>query len=103
MCELLIFRGIDPSIDMANYDWSPFKHPDFVLPVLSELSDWRNKLGSIKKKLYNQTLSVVFVADFPGNVLQGTFSQVAAGRLAQLLNTSLSVRRSGVRFPGLSN
>ncbi|XP_067935757.1 vitamin K-dependent gamma-carboxylase-like isoform X1 [Watersipora subatra] len=70
-------RFIDPSIDLVRAPWSPFQPASFVLPLLNDLNDWRDKL----KDLHNQALEkdadwfihnpgVTFVADFPGMVLE---------------------------------
>jgi len=63
-------RVFDPSVDIASYDWSPFKRAEFVLPVMLELSGWREKLKEMKddhKQLHHKT---VFIADFPGLFLE---------------------------------
>ena len=62
-----VSRVFDPRVDLSAYDWSPLEKPTFVLPILSELTDWRGKLHSLKKEYRDQTLDVTFVADFPGD------------------------------------
>nr|ABJ09596.1 gamma-glutamyl carboxylase [Ciona intestinalis] len=82
-------RMYNPNVDLANYKWSPFTHPNFTLPVLSELSNWRQKLKELKKLHRNETQNIVFVADFPGMHLEN-FVQEDFG------NTTISVLRGKV-------
>ena len=66
----------DPRVDLIAADWSPFSSPSWVMPLLSDLSDWRGRLDEIKKEkaetadgLEELMPNIVFAADFPG--LQG--------------------------------
>nr|XP_039273169.1 vitamin K-dependent gamma-carboxylase-like [Styela clava] len=70
-------RIFDHNVDLASYDWSPFKQPTFVMPLLSELSNRREKLREIKRSLRNVTsdYDVVFVADFSGMYLENFVHQ----------------------------
>ena len=63
----------DPRADLIAADWSPFSAPSWVMPVLSDLSDWRGRLDEISKEKYEQAdgnedlmPNIVFAADFPG-------------------------------------
>uniref|UniRef100_H2YP31 Vitamin K-dependent gamma-carboxylase lumenal domain-containing protein n=1 Tax=Ciona savignyi TaxID=51511 RepID=H2YP31_CIOSA len=82
-------RMYDPNTDLANYDWSPYQTPNFTLPVLSELSNWREKLKELKKLYRNASHSIVFVADFPGMHLENYVHE-------DLGNTTISVLRGQV-------
>jgi vitamin K-dependent gamma-carboxylase len=61
-------RVYDPRIDIVKAEWSPFKKPDWVLPLLTQLTDWRQKLKQVEESIYeeNNYTSVIFIADFPG-------------------------------------
>nr|CAB3248933.1 vitamin K-dependent gamma-carboxylase [Phallusia mammillata] len=85
-------RVFDPSVELAGYDWSPFKKPKFVLPVLSELSDWRTKLRSLKQEYRNQTIDVVFVADFPGMSLNNFVQEDFGNASLEVLQGEVSVK-----------
>ncbi|XP_076799708.1 vitamin K-dependent gamma-carboxylase-like [Clavelina lepadiformis] len=84
-------RVVDPRVDVASYDWSPFKTATFVLPVLTELSNWREKLKSIRSEHKNQTLSVVFVADFPGMELENFVHEDFKNTTVEVLKGRISV------------
>ena len=59
---------IDPRVDLVTAKWSAFDKVMWLMPLLSELSDWRGRLDKIQDELYSSTndTDVVFVADFPG-------------------------------------
>ena len=63
-------RMVDPRIDLAHYKWSVFEKPQFILPIISELSGWRSKLEELKQKHKEDTLEATFIADFPGLLLE---------------------------------
>ena len=58
----------DPRVDVIAAEWHPFKETSWVLPLLTDLSDWRTKLDEIEKGIYKDSndTDVVFIADFPG-------------------------------------
>ena len=63
----------DPRVDLITADWSPFSSPSWVMPLLSDLSDWRGRLDAIYKEKEaaadgQEELmpNIVFAADFPG-------------------------------------
>ena len=61
-------RMFDPRVDMVKAPWSPFKHTEWVLPLMIDFSPWRTKLDEIEMEASktNKYSEVVFVADFPG-------------------------------------
>ncbi|XP_074647934.1 vitamin K-dependent gamma-carboxylase-like isoform X2 [Tubulanus polymorphus] len=65
-------RMFDPRVDILTAEWSPFRATPWVLPLLYDLSDWRNQIDGITRDLANNTqyTDVVFVADFPGLMLE---------------------------------
>ena len=64
-------RMFDPTVDLVTAKWSAFDKVTWLMPLLSELSDWRRRLDVIHNSLYTSTndTDVVFVADFPGSHL----------------------------------
>lgn len=61
-------RMYDPNYDLLKANWSPFKPVEWLLPVLSELNDFRELIKDITQEVYswsNQS-EVLFIADFPG-------------------------------------
>lgn len=62
-------RVFDPTVDLLAAEWSPFKKPPWVLPMLTQFTDWRSILKEYEENILNsnQSLYVVFMADFPGN------------------------------------
>lgn len=63
-------RQIDPRIDLLSSEvkWSPFTDTPWLLPLLTNLSDWRTRMLEIENDLSSkdQNVLVTFVADFPG-------------------------------------
>lgn len=62
-------RVFDPRVDLLTVDWSPFRKPSFVMPLIDEFTNWRTKLRQIEDEMMKRedNSSVVFMADFPGN------------------------------------
>ena len=58
----------DPRVDLVSAPWSPFSPTTWLMPLLTELSDWRTKLKEIEDQLADE-LDITFVADFPGEEL----------------------------------
>lgn len=52
-------------------EWSPWRRTPWLLPLLLELSPWRERLQELESSLDAHT-DVVFIADFPG---EGTGSR----------------------------
>lgn len=61
-------RVYDPRVDLVRAEWTPFKKPDWVLPILSHLTEWRPRIKSFEQQITeeNERNSVIFLADFPG-------------------------------------
>ena len=78
-------RMVDPTVDIVKAPWSPWKHTPWMLPLLTELSPWREKLTQIKKELKEKSnfSDITFVSDFPGLFLENF--------VVDDLNTSLTL------------
>ncbi|ELT96478.1 hypothetical protein CAPTEDRAFT_169440 [Capitella teleta] len=65
-------RMFDPTVDILTADWHPFKATPWLKPLLTDLSDWRERLDEIEKKIYDKSniTDVTFIADFPGLTLE---------------------------------
>lgn len=65
-------RQIDPRIDLLSPDtkWSVFEETTWLLPLLTNLSDWRTRMMQIENDLASkdQNVLITFVADFPGKI-----------------------------------
>ncbi|XP_015786996.1 vitamin K-dependent gamma-carboxylase isoform X2 [Tetranychus urticae] len=60
-------RIFDPRVDLLAADWSPFKKPSWVLPMLTQFTSWRSTLKEYEEEILNSNETyVVFMADFPG-------------------------------------
>ncbi|XP_071828913.1 vitamin K-dependent gamma-carboxylase-like isoform X1 [Apostichopus japonicus] len=59
----------NPDTEMITAEWSPFKPTPWLMPLLTDLSDWRTKLAEIEEQL-DSHIDVTFVADFPGLFLE---------------------------------
>ncbi|XP_054254557.1 vitamin K-dependent gamma-carboxylase [Indicator indicator] len=81
-------RLVDPRVDLVRAPWSPWRPTPWVLPLLLELSPWRQRLQEMEKQLDGHT-DAVFIADFPGLHLENFVSE-------DLGNTSLKVLRGEV-------
>ncbi|CAG2115458.1 unnamed protein product [Medioppia subpectinata] len=86
-------RVYDPRVDLVRAEWSPFKRPDWVLPILSHLTDWRHRLKQYEHNLYKQNdyNSVIFIADFPGLTLNNYIG-------SEFGNTSLTVLKGWLKI-----
>ncbi|XP_074708126.1 vitamin K-dependent gamma-carboxylase isoform X2 [Strix uralensis] len=81
-------RLVDPRVDLVRAPWSPWSPTPWVLPLLLELSPWRQRLQELESQLDGHT-DAVFIADFPGLHLENFVSE-------DLGNTSLRVLRGEV-------
>ncbi|XP_065507672.1 vitamin K-dependent gamma-carboxylase isoform X2 [Caloenas nicobarica] len=81
-------RLVDPRVDVVRAPWSPWVPTPWVLPLLLELSPWRERLQELESQLDGHT-DAVFIADFPGLHLENFVSE-------DLGNTSLRVLRGEV-------
>jgi vitamin K-dependent gamma-carboxylase len=61
-------RLIDPRVNLLEAEWSPFRPTPWLMPLLTELSAWRQKLNQLERTVFDWSDSsrVAFVADFPG-------------------------------------
>ena len=61
-------RLIDPRVNLLEAEWSPFRPTQWLMPLLTELSAWRQKLNQLERTVFNWSdeSRVAFVADFPG-------------------------------------
>ncbi|XP_064603539.1 vitamin K-dependent gamma-carboxylase-like [Liolophura sinensis] len=84
-------RMFDPRVNILEADWSVFSDTPWILPLLVDLSSWREELKNISKTFRNETeaTDVVFVADFPGLHLENY--------IQEHLNTTLKVLRGEIR------
>ncbi|GIY81005.1 vitamin K-dependent gamma-carboxylase [Caerostris darwini] len=84
-------RMYDPSVDILAAHWSPFEEVTWVLPLQTDLTEWRQSLVDMEEKMYNQSedVDVVFVTDFPGFHLVNYVSESHE-------NTTLRVMRGSV-------
>ncbi|NXW25861.1 VKGC carboxylase, partial [Circaetus pectoralis] len=81
-------RLVDPRVDLVRAPWSPWSPTPWLLPLLLELSPWRERLQELESQLDGHT-DAVFIADFPGLHLENFVSE-------DLGNTSLRVLRGEV-------
>ena len=67
-------RLVDPRVDLLEAEWSPFRPTTWLMPLLTELTPWRQKLAQLERTVFNWSDSarVAFVADFPGNSIEKT-------------------------------
>lgn len=61
-------RVFDPRVDILHAPWSPWRDTDWVLPLLTELTDQRPHLMTISEHVFGWSnySDVLFIADFPG-------------------------------------
>lgn len=88
-------RIYNPEIDVANYRWSPFLKPAFVLPLMTDLSNWRGELQNIKDKW--KKYRVVFVADFPGLHLDNYVSEDIGNAAIHVLRGQIVIHNEQVK------
>ncbi|NXS80250.1 VKGC carboxylase, partial [Erpornis zantholeuca] len=81
-------RLVDPRVDLVRAPWSPWTPTPWLLPLLVDLSPWRQQLQELEAQLDGHT-DAVFIADFPGLYLENFVSE-------DLGNTSLRVLRGTV-------
>ncbi|CAG2164247.1 unnamed protein product [Oppiella nova] len=86
-------RVYDPRVNLVTAEWSAFKRPDWVLPILSDLTDWRQTLKQYEDNIYQQNdyNSVIFIADFPGLTLSNYID-------SHFPNTSLTVLKGWLKI-----
>lgn len=67
-CRVLtpcLLRLVDPRVDLVRAPWSPWTPTPWLLPLLVDLSPWRQRLQELEAQLDGHT-DTVFIADFPG-------------------------------------
>ncbi|CAN9504915.1 unnamed protein product [Ophioblennius macclurei] len=83
-------RIFDPRVDIVKADWSPFRPNPWLMPLLVDLSPWRTKFQEIEGSLDNQT-EIVFIADFPGLLLENFVSEDLGNTSIHVLQGNLNV------------
>lgn len=70
-------RQLDPRVDLLKAEWSPWQETSWLMPLLTNLSDWRTKMKEIDDKYQqlNQSYEITFVADLNGLKLENFVSQ----------------------------
>ncbi|XP_068630722.1 vitamin K-dependent gamma-carboxylase [Battus philenor] len=65
-------RMFDSKVDILNTSWSPFAPVSYLMPLLDEGLDWRERLFDIREVVHswNNKSDVLFIADFPGYVYE---------------------------------
>uniref|UniRef100_UPI00358FDD9E vitamin K-dependent gamma-carboxylase isoform X2 n=1 Tax=Myxine glutinosa TaxID=7769 RepID=UPI00358FDD9E len=58
-------RLVDPRVDLVRANWSPLRPAPWLLPLLAQLSPWRQRLRELDAQL-SEGEEAVFLADFPG-------------------------------------
>lgn len=62
------YRIFDPTVNILAAPWHPLEPVSFSMPLLADLSNWREKLADMEQEIYDNSnySEVIFVADFPG-------------------------------------
>jgi vitamin K-dependent gamma-carboxylase len=70
-------RQIDPRVDLLKAKWSPWEETSWLMPLMTNLSDWRTKMTEIedKYKKLNEFVDLTFVADVKGLRLENFVTQ----------------------------
>jgi vitamin K-dependent gamma-carboxylase len=86
-------RIYNPTIDILNSEWHPFKEPSFILPLLNEYSYLRKEIEEITSHVYswNNYTDLLFIADFPGLTMDNYI-------LPEMENVTLTVLKGIVKF-----
>lgn len=85
-------RAWDPRIDIAHYEWDPFKHNTYALPLLSHLGNWRERMKELENEIQSDEIDVTFVADFPGLELENYLSPDLDNTTIELMGGEISIR-----------
>lgn len=83
-------RMFNPTVNLVRAGWSPFRATPWLMPLLTDLSDWRGKLKEIEDQLDDE-LDVTFVADFPGMHLENFISEDLGNTTIQVLSGNVVV------------
>ena len=89
---------------MTRAEWHHFKETKWLMPLLSELSDWRVKLIEIEKKYEseNKDFDLTFVADFNGLKLENFVSNYLNASI-EVLNGVVNVEYEQKSFNNFTN
>nr|XP_054919472.1 vitamin K-dependent gamma-carboxylase-like [Dermacentor andersoni] len=91
-------RMYDPTVNILEQPWSPFVEVPWVMPVLTNLSEWRHSIKKIRGRVHaaSTLADVEFIADFPGFSLVNYMG-------TNFDNTSLEVLKGtvAVSFPSM--
>jgi hypothetical protein len=73
-------------------EWDHFKETKWLMPLLSELSEWRGKMIEIEKRYLNENrdFDLTFVADFNGLKLENSISNYVNASI-EVLNGEINV------------
>ncbi len=87
-------RQVDPRVDLLKAKWDPFGDTKWIVPLLTELSDWRTKMKEIEKKFREsdtkQDYELTFVADLHGLKLENYISNYLNASI-EVLNGKINV------------
>lgn len=69
-------RQIDPRVNLFKAKWSPFEKTEWTIPLLTELSSWREKMKEIENRFHQNEkhYDLTFVADLNGLKLENYIS-----------------------------
>ncbi|KAF5296809.1 hypothetical protein FQA39_LY12327 [Lamprigera yunnana] len=86
-------RMFNPNYDLLNAKWSPFEKVEWLLPLMTENTEFRSKLKSLEDTVYSWSnySDVIFVADFPGMYLENYLTK-------DLVNVTLTVLGGNVTY-----
>nr|CAH0104565.1 unnamed protein product [Daphnia galeata] len=94
-------RLIDPRVNLLETEWSPFRPTRWLMPLLTELSAWRQKLNQLERTVFNWSdeSRVAFVADFPGLSMDNYVPASVTNATIQVLEgqVELSIENSRVK------
>jgi vitamin K-dependent gamma-carboxylase len=70
-------RQIDPRVDLLQAEWSPWEETAWLMPLMTNLNDWRTKMSQIEAKYrkMNEFVDLTFVADVSGLKLENFVTQ----------------------------
>lgn len=86
-------RMFDPNADILKVEWSPFKRPSWLMPLLTEFSSWRQRIMEMEKEVYSWSnySDALFVADFPGLYLENFITKDLSNVTLTILEGEVSV------------
>lgn len=84
-------RIYDPDVDILAAGWSPWKRAEWIKPLLSELSDYREQIRDALQTT-NEGEDVLFVADFPGMSVEHYVSNDLSSLELQVIRGTIKYR-----------